>query len=321
MPRRRPDRVHRPAGPPDRDRAGRPPGGTLLGGGAPVLPELIRRMESGFGAQFINHLRRRPRLHPVVTHGPAADDSPDDKARRPWARRSPRSSARLIHPADRRGRRLGEQGEFCARGFSTMIGLLRHDRRPRRPPSTPTAGCAPATCARWTSAATCRHRPPQGHDHPRRRERLPGGDRGAVLAHPAGRRRRRHRPPDDHWGEVVAAVVRPRRPRRRRRSPSCASHAARRARATRSPTRGSSRDGFPLDRAGKVQKFVLRGGRARSVAGARPVAIKRTGGFRAVFDTDFRTGSSSELGGQGDSRSRQTAACSTRCRAWNTSRA
>ena len=55
------------------------------------------------------------------------------------------------------------------------------------------------------------HRPGQGPDHHRRRERVPGRGRGGAAQPPGRRRRRRRRRcPDRRWGEVVAAVVVPR---------------------------------------------------------------------------------------------------------------
>ena len=50
-------------------------------------------------------------------------------------------------------------------------------------------------------------RPQEGHDHPRRLQRLPARDRGGPLRAPGRLRGRGHRRPDDSLGEEVAAMV------------------------------------------------------------------------------------------------------------------
>ena len=83
------------------------------------------------------------------------------------------------------------------------------EARPPRP-STPTAGCTPATCARWTSAATAGRRPAEGHDHPRRREHLPARTRGPAVRPPvASARSRSSGCPTTSGARSVAAFVRP----------------------------------------------------------------------------------------------------------------
>ena len=72
--------------------------------------------------------------------------------RRPWNAAPPRSGGRIRTSRSRSSTRpparsceRGETGEFCTRGYSVMLGYWRDDERDPRRPSTPTAGCTPAT--------------------------------------------------------------------------------------------------------------------------------------------------------------------------------
>ena len=165
---------------------------TLLGGGAPVQPELIKRMEAGFGASFIN-MYGQTELAPVVTMV-KPDDSPEDKSATVGTP-LPQIECRIVDPATGDVVPIGAQGELCVRGFSTMIGYFD---LPEATASTIDAdgwlhtGDLGTMDERGYVAVT---RAAQGHDHPRRRERVPGRGGGGDPRPPGGRRRRRRRPP------------------------------------------------------------------------------------------------------------------------------
>ena len=83
----------------------------------------------------------------------------------------------------------------CCAGPTSCSAISTTRRRPPRP-STPRAGCTPATSAAWTSAAISDHRPAQGHVHLRRIQRLSRRDRagaGPARRHGRGRGDRRAR--------------------------------------------------------------------------------------------------------------------------------
>ena len=94
---------------------------TVLGGGAPVQPDLITRMERAFGAPFIN-MFGQTELAPVVTMV-RPDDSPEDKSTTVGTP-LPRIECRIVDPNNGDTMPIGEQGEMCVRGFSTMIGYF-----------------------------------------------------------------------------------------------------------------------------------------------------------------------------------------------------
>ena len=106
-------------------------------------------------------------------------------------RRRPGTVATTLGPAvpGMRGRAIGDQGEILLRGAERDARLPRRPRGDRRRPSTPTAGCTPATSAPSTTRGyldiTDRLKDMYIS---RRLQRLPRRDR--ADAGPAGRRRR-----------------------------------------------------------------------------------------------------------------------------------
>ena len=122
------------------------------------------------------HADRRRRRRSSTASGPSAAST---------------RTSRSASPIPTTGRTLarGETGEFQTRGYSVMLGYWEEPER--------TAEAIDA--ARWMHTGDQAvmaddgyvqdRRPDQGHDHPRRRERLPARDRGVPLR-PPGRRRR-----------------------------------------------------------------------------------------------------------------------------------
>ena len=100
-------------------------------------------------------------------------------------------------------------GEVVDQGRQRHARLPQPARGDRRRPSS-TAGCTPATSARSTRTATSSGRPDQGHDHPRRGEHLPQGDRDRRSCTNSGDRSRRPSSarPDEVYGEVPVALRR-----------------------------------------------------------------------------------------------------------------
>jgi fatty-acyl-CoA synthase len=76
----------------------------------------------------------------------------------PWKRVStvgrvhPHVEIKIVDPEPARSER-GVPGELCTRGYSVMLGYWDDEAPPARP-STPRAGCTPATSPPWTPRAT-----------------------------------------------------------------------------------------------------------------------------------------------------------------------
>ena len=100
-----------------------------------------------------------------------------------------------------------------------------------------------------------RRRPQEGRDHLRRRERLPQGRRGRALRAPRGGRGGGHRDADEHWGEVVTAVVVTARGGRGR---GAARALPRAPRGLQAPARRALRRRAAAQPSGKILKRELR---------------------------------------------------------------
>ncbi len=162
----------------------------ICSGGSTVPARLVRRLESG--GRAVHHRVRSDR---VLTGG---SDDPSE--------RHDRRQGRTTRPADAerggqdRRPRYGrpcqsvKSESICTRGYHVDARLLRdaggnrEDHRWRR------------LAAHRRSLLDGRARllqdrgPPEGHDHPRRREHLSAGDRGAAVPAPERRRGRGGRP-------------------------------------------------------------------------------------------------------------------------------
>ena len=113
-------------------------------GGAPVAPELVRRIQDQLGVR-LSIVFGQTEASPVPHPDPARRPNPEDGD--PSARRSrrPRSGSSTRPPA--RPLPVGVVGELCARGYRSMLGYFDDPDGDGARRSTPTAGCTPATWA------------------------------------------------------------------------------------------------------------------------------------------------------------------------------
>ena len=151
----------------------------------------------------------------------------------------------------------GELGELLARGPEMFVGYL--DPELDTDAFVDDGWFRTGDLARYDGDVPHDRRPPQGRDHPRRRERLGARGRGAARDAPERRRsrvRRRARPGDGRAG----VRVRDRRaPARHPCSTSCAPHLLEHGLARfKLPSRLEVRDDLPRTASGKVQKAPLR---------------------------------------------------------------
>ncbi|MDQ6838969.1 MAG: AMP-binding protein [Actinomycetota bacterium] len=93
----------------------------VISGGSPAPPELVKRVEDGFGARLSN-VYGQTELSPVVTQS-APGDSMEDKAYT-VGRPLPDVDVKIVDAVDGSVVGIGVGGEICARGYQQMIGYF-----------------------------------------------------------------------------------------------------------------------------------------------------------------------------------------------------
>jgi fatty-acyl-CoA synthase len=165
--------------------------------GAPCPPALMKRVMGemhcpeiliGYGeteASPLTHLTRPE----------------DDLERRTETvgRNLPHQEVKVVEPSTRQALALGEVGEICFRGHHVMRGYYG-DPEATQKAIDRNGWLASGDLVGRSRRHGCRglpahHRTAQGHDHSRRREHLPRGDRGGDLRSPEGGAGRRVRSP------------------------------------------------------------------------------------------------------------------------------
>jgi hypothetical protein len=141
-------------------------------------------------------------------------DSPEDRAAT-LGRAHPHVEVMIADPGTGQLVPAGPIGEILTRGYHLMREYLDNPRRPVGR-SRPTAGCAPETSARPTSAGTAGSRAGSRRRSPRR-EDLSAGDRAGPVRPPASGRRggrgRARRAPGRAGGRLHQGCPRPDRDR------------------------------------------------------------------------------------------------------------
>ena len=227
----------------------------VFSGGAQVPEALVRGIEDTLGVDF-TIIYGQTECSPVLTNT-FPTDTAEDKGQTVGPP-LPHTEVRIVDPVSLETVPIGERGELWARGYFTMIEYFD---KPAETADTPVArrlvahgrprddGRARLLPHRW---------PPQGHDHPRRREPLPRGDRRGALPPSRGGRGRRGRSPRREVGRGRGGVP----SSCGRGSPAEGRRAAAYLREHLSPQKTPSQwflvDEFPLTGSGKVQKFAIR---------------------------------------------------------------
>ncbi len=155
--------------------------------GSPCPIEVMKRVSSDMGIEQMAIAFGMTETSPVTTQV-RIDDTLENRCSTVGLV-MPHTEIKIVDPTTGRIQPRGEPGEFLARGYPVMRGYW----------NDPDRTAEAIDSSRWMHTgdlATMDERGPhphrranQGHDHPRRRERLPARGRG-VPVHPSRRRRR-----------------------------------------------------------------------------------------------------------------------------------
>ena len=226
-----------------------------LSGGDTVPPDLVLEVEHRFGAQ-VSVVYGQTELSPVITQtGP--DDSLEDKCRT-VGRPLPNVEISILEPGNDRPTTIGEQGEICARGYQAMLGYFE----------MPEQTAQTIDAHGWVHTGDLGVLDDRGYLRITGRMKdmiIRGGENiypreiEAVLAdHPAVASAVVIGVPDQHWGEIVAAIIEPRDPARLPTSKELHELVRSRLAPAKAPRDWYLAGQMPTNAMGKLQKFVLR---------------------------------------------------------------
>ncbi len=155
--------------------------------GSPCPVEVMKKVQTRLHMPEVTICYGMTETSPVSTQ--TAVDDPLDKRIATVGRVHPHLEVKIVEPATGRVVPRGETGELCTRGYSVMLGYWND------PESTPPVDRRRALDAhrrpRHHGRGRLRQhrRPHQGHDHPRRGERLSARGGGVPVRPPGGERR------------------------------------------------------------------------------------------------------------------------------------
>jgi fatty-acyl-CoA synthase len=223
-------------------------------GGATIPPDLVRRVESALDVPF-SIVFAQTEASPSITQT-RLDDSPADRAET-LGRPHPQVEVKIADPATGETVPAGAVGEIRTRGYHVMKGYF----------GNPAATGEAIDTAGWLHTGDLGSMDERGYCRIEGRLKemiIRGGENiypreieQVLYAHPAVADVAVVGVPDDHWGEQVAAFVRP-VPGRPVTQQELFSHCRAHLASHKTPRHWVFVDDFPLTPSGKVQKFVLR---------------------------------------------------------------
>lgn len=227
---------------------------SVVTGGTPVPPELLKRVEGGFGCSLLN-VFGQTEASPIIAQT-RPDDTPEDKAQT-VGRPLPQVEARIVAPASGEVQPIGVEGEIQARGYQVMLGYFG---MPEQTAST----LLPDGWLRTGDLGTLDSR---GYLRVTGRLKdmiIRGGENiypaeieARLLEHPKIVAAAVFGLPDPKWGEVVAVAVQI----RGQETPPTPAALKEHCRAALAPHKVPARwfvcEAFPLTGSGKIKKFSL----------------------------------------------------------------
>jgi fatty-acyl-CoA synthase len=225
----------------------------VASGGAPVAPELVRRVEREMGADMAIGYGQTE-ASPYITHTVPGESMPD------WAatvgRPLPWSEVKIVDPESGLTLPIGQAGEICTRGYAVMKGYFNQ----------PEATAAALDPDGWLHTGDLGSMDAMGYCrvvgrlkdmiirggeniYPREIEEL-------LCSHPQVADAAVVGVPDRAWGEIPVAFIRSigASPSEQDLSGFCRQHLA----SYKTPRHWRFVDRFPQTASGKVQKFALR---------------------------------------------------------------
>ncbi len=227
----------------------------VLSGSAVVPAPLVERVKDTLDCELAICFGQTE-LHGIITQTEPSDSPADqqDTIGRPM----PHVDVRIVDTETGATAPIGATGEICARGYQTMLGYFE----------------LPEETAKTLHPDGWLHTGDLGSMDERGFLRITGRVKDMIIrggmnispreiedvlfAHPAVAEVAVVGVPDDHWGEVVAAIVRPADPAAPPRVEELRAHCRASTAAFKTPARWYVVDAYPLTPSGKIQKFVLR---------------------------------------------------------------
>lgn len=223
-------------------------------GGAPVPPELLRRIESGFGCGLLT-VYGQTEASPIISQT-SADDGLDDRAGTA-GRPLPQVEVRIADPASGRTLPPGVEGEIQARGYQCMLGYF----------DMPEATAEAFTGDGWLRTGDLGTMDARGYVCVTGRLKdmiIRGGENiypaeveARLLQHPAVADAVVFGAPDPRWGEIVCAALQLREGMAPPGPDALKAHCRETLAPHKVPSRWFRCESFPMTGSGKVQKFRL----------------------------------------------------------------
>lgn len=226
-----------------------------ISGGAPVPPELLRRVEVGLGCELLA-VYGQTEASPIICQTKRGD-SPADKANTA-GQPLPQVEVQIANPGSGQVLKVGEEGEIQARGYQCMLEYF----------DMPEATRQTLTEDGWLRTGDLGVMDDRGYVRVTGRLKdmiIRGGENvypaeleARILEHPGVMNTSVFGAPDDKWGEVVCAALQLRPGVAAPSSDELRAHCRETLAPHKVPTRWLLCKDFPMTGSGKVQKFRLR---------------------------------------------------------------
>ena len=225
-----------------------------VSGGAPVAPELVRRVESAFGVPLaIVYAQTEASPCITMTH---LDDSSEDRAGT-LGRPLPGIEVKIVRPGTEDLTAYGEVGELCTRGYHVMAGYF----------DDPAQTASAIDRDGWLHTGDLARMDDRGYCRIEGRLKdmiIRGGENvyppeieHVLFGHPEVANVAVLGVPDPVWGEQIAAFVIP-APGSIPDEHELSTYVRRHLAPHKTPRVWRFVDAFPMTASGKIQKFALR---------------------------------------------------------------